>query len=173
MKLLKNSSVFLALYFSIGCQLIDSFNIKTIYTGGGHLHIINVQPNHIRQECTFLNAEGENNWRHQYSMYILNDRDEVIELIAPTHLDKDSCRSRAQKIQNIIQSNSKLRICARDELKKKNPKSSGPTATIQFGPSGNHRVAYETLTFDSICSFKKCFSNNEVWVNTCPGFVQY
>lgn len=35
-----------------------------------------------------------------------------------------------------------------------------------------HKIIYDLQTLDSICNSKKCFSNNEVYTNTCSGFVK-
>ena len=105
-------------------------------------------------------------------MYVLNDKNEVLEIMQPTNQDKDSCYSQIQKIDKILQSESQVKICVRDEFKD----VQGPheqRAPIQFGSLGSHKVNYEALTFDSICSSKRCLSNNEVWVNTCPGYIKH
>lgn len=120
----------------------------------------------------FFNAEAENKWRHQYLMYILNDKSEVLEIMQSTNQDKDSCYSQIQKIEKILQLESRVRVCARSELEKKVQDPESQKETIQFGSLGNYRITYEALILDSICNSKKCFSNNEVWVNTCPGFVK-
>jgi hypothetical protein len=175
---LKNNS-FLLLFclFISACQSTGAFNLKT-FTGvkqdkAHDLHVIQVNSDRVRQKCLFLNAEAENNWRHQYFMYILNDKNEVLELMQPTHLDKDSCDSQFHKIEKLLQSESKVNICARDELKKDVQSHESQKERIQFGSLGNHQVDYDSLTLDSICNSKKCFSNNEVWVNTCPGFMKH
>jgi len=88
-------------------------------------------------------------------------------------LDKDSCDSQFQEVEKLLQSESKVKVCARDELKKGLQNSEGQKEWIQFGSLGKHQVGYDPLTLESICNSKKCFSNNEVWVNTCPGFVKH
>ncbi|MCB0392679.1 MAG: hypothetical protein KDD58_15420 [Bdellovibrionales bacterium] len=153
---------------------MKAFNIKTFdedqLEGKGTLHSITVNSNRIGQECLFLNAEAENNWRHQYFMYVLNDKYETLQVMQPTHMDKKTCYSQLQKIESILKSESQVKVCVRDELKKKTLGPDEEDHFVQFSSLGNHKVAYDLLTLDSICSSKKCFSNNSVWVNTCPGF---
>lgn len=173
MKNLKNNSIFLSLYsFIIGCQSAPVFNIDTVHTEADDLHIIQTRSNRIQQKCLFLNAEVENNWRHQYFMYVLNDKNEVLEIMQPTNQDKDTCLSQVRKVEKILQSESQVKICARDELKINIQDSESQNVFVQFGSLGSRKVAYESLTLDSICNSKKCLSNNEVWVNTCPGFAK-
>ena len=170
---LKNSSFVLSLcLFIAGCQSAPVFNIKTFHTNADDLHVIQVRSNRIRQKCLFLNAEAENNWRHQYFMYVLNEENEVLEIMQSTNQDKDTCHSHVHKIDKILQSESQVKICARDELKNIQDAQEQKTV-IPFDQLGRHKVAFEALTLDSICNSKKCVSNNEPWVNTCPGFVKH
>ncbi len=173
MRRLKNRFIVLSLYlFIAGCQSAPVFNIETFHTKADDLHVIQVSSNRVRQNCLFFNAEAENNWRHQYFMYILNDKNEVLEIMQSTHQDKDTCSSQEHRIEKILQSGSQVKICARDELKNVQ-NTQEQKALIQFGPLGRHKVNYEALTLDTICNSKKCLSNNEAWVNTCPGFVKH
>lgn len=177
MNLKSNSFLFFLCLFISACQSTGAFHLKTFpgakQDKAHNLHIIQVNSDRVRQNCFFLNAEAENNWRHQYFMYILNDKNEVLEIMQPTHLDKDSCDSQFHKIEKLLRSDSKVSVCVRDELKKYIQNSENQKEGIQFGSLGNHQVNYNPLTLDSVCNSKKCFSNNEVWVNTCPGFVKY
>jgi hypothetical protein len=171
---LKSSSILLSMcLFTAGCQSTPVFNIETFHTKVNDLHVIQVRADRIQQKCLFLNAEAENSWRHQYFMYILNDKNEVLEIMESTNQDRDTCHSQAQKIDKILRPASHVKICVRDELKKNVQEPSSENTPIQFGSLGKHNVNYEALTFDSICNSKKCLSNNEVWVNTCPGFVKH
>lgn len=170
---LKSSLTAISLYlFIAGCQSTPIFNIETFHTKANDLHVIQVQSSRVQQKCLFFIAEAENNWRHQYFMYVLNDKNEVLEIMQPTNQDKDSCYSQVQKIDKILQSESQVKICVRDEFKNLQD-SHEQKAPIQFGSLGSYKVNYEALTFDSICSSKRCLSNNEVWVNTCPGFIKH
>lgn len=159
------------------CQSTDTFNLKTfpgVKQDKTHdLHVIQVNSDRVRQKCLFLNAEAENNWRHQYFVYILDDKNEVLEIMQPTHLDKDSCHSQFHEIEKLLQSESKVNVCVRDELKKDIQNPENQKERVQFGSLGSHPVGYAPLTLDSVCNSKKCFSNNEVWINTCPGFVKH
>ncbi len=105
-------------------------------------------------------------------MYVLNDKNAVLEIMQPTNQDKESCYSQVRTIEKILQSESQVKICARDELKTNIQDSGSQNEFVQFGSLGSRKIVYESLTLDSICSSKKCLSNNEMWVNTCPGFVK-
>ena len=173
MKHLKNNSILLSLcLFMGGCQSTPFFNINTFHTDSDDFHVIQVYSNRIRQKCLFLNAEAENNWRHQYLMYILNDKNEVLEIMGSTNQDKDTCYSQVQKIDKLLQSEAQVKICARDKLKNIQ-ETHEQKSLIQFEQLGNHKPAYEALTYDSICSSKKCIGDNSVWVKTCPGFIKH
>ena len=174
MQNLKNSTIVLSLcLFITGCKSAPVFNIETFHTKADDLHVIQVRSNRVQQKCLFLNAEAENNWRHQYFMYVLNDKNEVLEIMGSTNQDRDTCHSQAQNIDEILRSESQVKICARDELKLDIQNPIGQTAPIPFDVLGNHKVTYEALTLDSICNSKKCVSNNSFWVNTCPGFTKH
>lgn len=174
MRHLKGSSIILSLLFFIaGCQSAQVFNINTFHTNGEDLHVISVNSDRVRQKCLFFNAEAENNWRHQYFLYILNDKNEVLEFMQSTNQDKTTCESQVNRIEKILQSEPQVRLCVRSELKKKPQSSEIQNEVIHFGSLGDHGVSYESLTLDSICNSKKCVSNNSVWVNTCPGFVKH
>ncbi|MBX3020265.1 MAG: hypothetical protein KF799_01205 [Bdellovibrionales bacterium] len=132
------------------------------------LHIIDVRSNRVRQECLFLGAEAENSWRHQYLMYILNDKNEVLEIMQPTNQDKEACYSQIRAAEEILRDDPRVKVCVRDRLQETKDKAKKPL--IEFGSFGTHKVAYEALTLDSVCNSKKCLRNNDIWVNTCPGF---
>lgn len=179
MLILKNRLLFpLAFYlFFSGCQSTKSFNLTTIpevkQSNPNELHIINVNSNRVRQKCLFFNAEAENNWRYQYFMYVLNNKNEVLEIMESTNQDKETCYSQIRTIEKILKFEPSVKICVRDELKKMSKDPGVQVESIQFGSLGSHDVFYESLTLDSICNSKKCLSKNDVWVNTCPGFVKH
>jgi hypothetical protein len=100
------SKLVLSSLFICACQSTNHFNLVTFHTGDGDLHVIEVKSNRVRQECLFLNAEAENIWRHQYLMYVLNDKNEILEIMQPTHQDKDSCNTRAREIEKLLRSES-------------------------------------------------------------------
>lgn len=177
MRILKSNLLLLTLCLYISaCLSTKVFNLNTFPADKQSklkdLHVIQVNSDRVRQKCLFFNAEAENNWRHQYFMYVLNDKNEVLEIMQPTNQDKESCESQVRTIEKILQSESQVKICTRDELKANVQVSGGENEFIQFGSLGRRKVVYESLTLDSICNSKKCLSNNEVWVNTCPGFVK-
>lgn len=174
---LKNSSFLLSLCFFVSaCQSTKAFNIKTFHEvnqdSTHDLHIIQVGSSRVQQKCLFFDAEAENKWRHQYFMYILNDKNEALEIMQPTNQDKASCYSQIYKIERVLQSEQRVTLCVRDELKRNIQDLKDQDELIQFGSLGNHKIAYEALTLDSVCNSKECFSNNDIWVNTCPGFVK-
>lgn len=172
MPILKNN-LFLLLFTTLvsACQSTRVFRMETFQNQNGDLHIIHTNSDHVRQRCLFLNAEKENNWRHQYFIYVLNDKNEVLEIMKSTHTDGDFCRSQVHSIEKVLREEPQAKICVRDEVKKIH----GPETQkelISFGPLGEHKVTYEGLTFDSICNSKKCVGNNSAWIDTCPGFAK-
>jgi len=177
MAILKNN-YFFAILFSLAsaCQSTQTFDLQTFPADQGSnlddLHIVSVDSNRIQQKCLFFNAEAENKWRHQYLMYVLNSRGEVFEIIHPFNQDEASCQSQVRKIEKVLKAD-RVRICVRNELKLVPEEQITQTEVIQFGPLGHHKIRYESLTLDSICNSDKCFSNNDIWVNTCPGFTTH
>ena len=72
---LKNSLLFLVLSALVsGCQSIQKFKMITLEKE--ELHIIETDSNRVIQECYFMNAKNENNWRHQYSLNMLNEKND-------------------------------------------------------------------------------------------------
>lgn len=178
MQNLKNNIILIALlyFFVSACQSASVFNLKTFPATANNpndLHIISVNSDRVRQKCIFLNAEAENNWRHQYVMYILSDKDGILKIMQATHMDKDSCNSQMHAIERILKSEPQVKMCVRDELRKADRSSDSKSELISFSPFGSHKVTYESMTFDTICNSKKCFGNNDMWVNTCPGFQKH
>lgn len=175
MKNLKTKLLFLLIYFCLfGCQSVKTFNIKGIEESDQKkspidLHAIYVNSNRVRQTCLFFDAEGDNKWRHQYYMYVLNDRNEVLEIMESTNQDKESCYNQMYKIEAMLRSESQIRICAHGELKKSNISGS---EQIQFGSLGVHKIGYKFMNLDSVCNSKKCFGDNSEWTRTCPGFIK-
>jgi len=167
---MKNLKISLLLICLHSCQTHKVFNIQTTPRTKGfeELHVIKIKSDRIIQDCYFFNAEDENNWRHQYSMYILNDKEEGLHLMQPTNQDGDTCKQQLKKISHIINAEPYVSICARNNLEIENKIN----RITDFGKLGNHRIIYKQLDLDSICNSKECFSNNQVWVNTCPGFVK-
>lgn len=169
---LKNNLLLLCIFIH-GCQsTTPNFNLKTFHSKADDLHVIEVNSDRIRQKCLFFNAEAENNWRHQYLMYVLNDKNEALEIMQPTNQDKDTCYNQIREIKKILQSELRVKLCIRDELKKQSSGSENQVNPIQFGILGTHDVVYQTLTLDSVCNSKKCIRNNDIWIHTCPGFLK-
>ena len=168
-----NSILLLLLCFVSACQSAKVFELKTFHTSADDLHVIHVNSNRLRQKCLFLDAEAENNWRHQYLMYILDDQNEVLEIMESINQDIDSCNSQVHQIEKLLQSEPQVKVCVRNTLAKNTKDSWSRHEPIQFGSLGSHRVSYGTLTLDSVCSSNKCYGDNSAWVNTCPGFTKH
>ncbi len=169
---LGKSLVMLSCLFISACQTVGGFKIQSYNNDGIELQVIQVSPNRIRQQCLFLNAEGDGRWRHQYLMFILSGKSEVLEIADPLNMDKESCQEQIVRIEKILKSESGLKLCARDGLKKKVANVGSWQDTADFDSLGVHKVKYESLTFDSICNSKKCYGDNSAYTYTCPGFVK-
>lgn len=172
MQNLKNS-LFLFLLGSLisGCQSTKAFRLETYPDPKGDLHIIHANSNRVQQKCLFMNAEGDNSWRHQYLMYVLSDKHEVLEIMDSTHIDGDSCHSKFHAVEKLLETEPQVKICVRDELRKIQV-CDAQKALISFGSLGKYKLTQEGLTFDTICNSKKCVGDNSAWVDTCPGFVK-
>jgi hypothetical protein len=170
MQNLKNSLFLLFFGFLISaCQSKPTFRFESFRDANEDLHIIRVNSDRVQQKCLFMNAEGDNNWRHQYFMYVLNDKSEVLEIMESTHIDGDSCRSQFDAIENMLKAAGQVKVCVRNEVKMKSL-SGAQKELVSFGPLGQHSVTQDGLTFDTICNSKKCVGDNSAWVKTCPGF---
>ncbi|MBC7420990.1 MAG: hypothetical protein H7328_09710 [Bdellovibrio sp.] len=161
--------VFIFLLFS--CKSKDVFEINSFDTQSyrNELHTLTVPSSHIRQECLFLNAEAENKWRHQYMMYILNNDNEVIPVMYSINQEKSVCLEHLNKVEKILRKSSTVKMCLRDALRK----DSTSSEVQDFGSLGKYPVIFESLTFDSICTSKECYSVNDMWTETCPGFKKH
>ena len=166
------STLFLILIFILSCQSLVVYNIKTFHTNADELHVIQTKSNRIIQNCLFLDAEKENKWRHQYFMYVLNDKNQVIEIMQSTHQDKETCEAQIQSIKKLIKAEPAVKLCLRGELKNYIADSISKNEIKDFNQLGKHELSFESLTLDSICNSKTCVSNNAAWVNTCPGFIK-
>lgn len=167
MKNLKNS-LFLIICMGLGCAIKQPFEINSthIEKSSEDLHVVNVSSNHVKQECLFLNAEDENRWRHQYIMYILNDQKEVIEVLHSINQDKSVCLSQVKGVSKILKKAPMVKLCLRGQLKR----DLTNVEIHEFNNSKKYPVRYSLLTFDSICTSEECYSVNDVWTETCPGF---
>lgn len=164
------SKIFLFASFLLitDCVSQKKFEIKKIQTNLDYddLHVVITQPDRIIQECLFLDAEAENKWRHQYSMYILNEKNEVIPVTYSIHLEKSVCLEHSKEVEKILKNTTEVTLCLREKFKK-DPDS---LEKQNFGKLGQHQIKYKYLTFDSICSAKKCYGVSDTWKTTCPGF---
>ena len=136
---------------------------------GKDLNIIEVDTKRVVQECYFMNAKDENNWRHQYILSILNDKNEVIPVYNPTNQGPDECNAHLKKVAKILNKSERVKLCVRDELEPYTD-TSKKEDYVDFGELGKHTSPYYSLTFDTICNNKECFSISDTWTYTCPEF---
>lgn len=164
----KNNSIFLVLVVLIcNCQSTQSFKMTTLEKE--ELSIVEIDRNRIIQECYFMNAEKENNWRHQYILYMLNEKNEAIPVFYPTNLGKEECLTHLKSVEKILKNQTRVRLCVRDRLEKIDTNTSAPEVH-DFETLGRHKSPYYALTFDTICNSKECFNISDTWTYTCPGF---
>ena len=165
MPYLKSNFIFLILtQFLMGCQSSKDFEIKSY--NNNKLHVVKISTDRIEHECYFLNAEKENIWRHQYFLRLLNDKNEVLIAMYPTNQSDDKCDAHKKKVEKIFKKEKYVTLCVRDEL----IPDPDYRDLYDFGSLGKHRQTYDPLFFDSICNSSECYSINETWTNTCPGF---
>jgi len=169
MECLKRNSSTLSLIIALitGCQSTKSFEIKTFEKE--KLHIVEIDSNRITQECYFMNAEKENNWRHQYILNMLNEKNEVIPVYNPTNQGKAECLAHLKKVEKVLKNAPRVRLCVRDKLEKI-VDARVKLENHDFGSLGKHDSPYHALTFDTICNSKECYSISDTWTYTCPGF---
>lgn len=74
------------------------------------LHILEIDSNRIIQECYFMKAEKENNWRHQYSLNMLNEKNEVIPAFYPTNQGKPECLAHMKKVTKILKNSDRVKM---------------------------------------------------------------
>ncbi|MBC7419113.1 MAG: hypothetical protein H7328_00145 [Bdellovibrio sp.] len=162
-----NNFFLINVIFIASCQ--SSQNFKMVTLEKNELHTIEIASNRIVQECYFMNAEKENKWRYQYSLNMLNEKNEVVSAFYPTNQGKQECLAHLKKVEKILKAESKVRLCVRDKLKKMIDDDSDPEFH-DFGNLGKHESPYYALTFDTICNSKKCYSISDTWTQTCPDF---
>lgn len=170
MTYLRNSTILtLLLWLSVSCasHRIVKFSIDShpSTTGGDNLHVVTLSSDRIQQECIFYNAEAENNWRHQYMMYILNNADEVIPIMHSLNQNKSDCAKQIKNIKNIYQKSTQVKLCLRGDIKAPHPYPE----KINFGKLGQHTIKYNELWLQAVCNDKTCYSD-DAYINTCPGF---
>ncbi len=169
MEKLKSNILIIILFFGIttGCQTHKVFEMKS--DEKKELNVIRLRTNRIIHECYFLNAEKENQWRHQYLLNVLNEKGEVISIMYPTNQDIDSCNEHLKKVEKIFKSANEVKICARGILKKM-VENNLIEEIYDYGALGKHTSPYYGLTFDTICNSKDCYSISDTWTYTCPDF---
>lgn len=166
-----SSSIYNLMVFGIfilanGCQTAKKFEINNL---NGDLHTVQVRRDRIRHECHFMNADKENQWRHQYILYMLTEKNEVIPVFYPINQDKDQCNVQLKTVDRILKNGGNLKLCVRDKLERVT-NTSAALEYHDFGPLGKYETAYGALTFDTICNSETCFSISDTWTSTCPGF---
>lgn len=165
---LKNEFIFCFIFISsFGCQTNKIFEMKTDVAK--KLNTISIDSNRVIQECYFLNATEENNWRHSYLIHMLNQKDEVITATYPITLDKEACNEHLKKVEKILKKDSTVTLCIRDILEKDSRPDPIPEI-VDFGSLGKFFSPYDFLTFDRICNSKDCVSISDTWLTTCPEF---
>lgn len=162
----------LTLIFSSSCQSTPGFKMNDLEKL--KLYEIEVDSRRVIQECYFMNAEKENHWRHQYILYLLNEKNEAIPVFNPTNQDKDQCLAHLKKVEKVLKNADRVRLCVRDRLKKFPNPQDYPPEFHDFGRLGKHESPYHALTFDTICNSdsksKQCVSLSKTWTYTCPSF---
>ena len=150
---------------STGCQTTQDFKLQTIVAD--EVVLIETKPNRIQHECYFLNAEKENNWRYQYMMYILNEKNDVIPIMYPTNQDRDQCFKHLHLVEKILKINSTIRICSQGIM------SLSQDAQVieephDFGKFGKFKSNYDALTFNTFCNSQECIRLKDTWTYECP-----
>lgn len=151
----------------LGCQSTQSFKMQAYEKE--ELQVVELDRKRIIQECYFMNAEKENNWRYQHTLYMLSENNEVIPVFYPTNQGKTECIEHFKKIEKILKRESRVKLCLRDALEKRSDKES-ILIPHDFGSLGKYKSTYHALTFDTICNSKECYSISDTWTYTCPGF---
>lgn len=169
MKNLNENNILLLILATLisGCQSPPNFKMKSYEKE--ELHLVEINSNRVIQECYFMNAEKENNWRYQYTLYLLNDKNEVIPVFYPINQGKAECMAHFKKIEKILKQESRVRFCVRDVLENRTDKET-ILMSHDFGTLGKYKSTYHALTFDTICNSKECFSISDTWTRTCPDF---
>jgi hypothetical protein len=161
-----NKVLFASIFLTIlGCQATRGFQMTKLKNQ--ELNVVSVDTRRIIHECYFLNAEKENQWRHQYVLYMLNENNEAIPVFYPINQDKDQCMSHLNKVARVLKNQNQVKLCVRGTLQK----MVEPEVKLMdhdFGPLGRHKSPYNALIFDTICDSKECFSIRDTWTHTCP-----
>lgn len=164
--------IFIVCLYLSACQTVDKYKIQSHDIDGIELQVVRVSSERIRQKCLFLNAEEGNEWRHQYLIFILGDKNDVLEIAAPHNTDQKSCLEQILQIEKILRFESEVKMCVRGGLKNKTAREGSWEETVDFGPRGIHKINHESLTLDTICNSKNCYGDNSAYTYTCPGFIK-
>lgn len=166
MQHLKNNLLLILTFLAAGCQSVPVFEVQTLpappKTKLGDRHIIRIQSNRVQQECLFLNAEAENKWRHQYFMYLLTDKSEVLPIMYSINQEGSVCREQLNRIQKILDRAPEVTICANSELTKNIKEDERIDSPVHFRHLGTYTVVYDALFLDAVCSSKDCFVYKDV-----------
>jgi hypothetical protein len=75
-----NIMLILSMFGSLisACQSTSGFRSETFHDRAGDFHIIYTNSDRVQEKCLLLHAEEENNWRHQYILYVLSDKNELL-----------------------------------------------------------------------------------------------
>lgn len=94
-----NSAFLIFITLVCGCQSTKNFKMTTFEKE--ELNIIEIDSHRIVQKCYFMNAEKENNWRHQYILSVLNEKNEAITVFNPTNEGKQECLAHLKKVEKV------------------------------------------------------------------------
>jgi hypothetical protein len=150
------------------CQTNRTLMITTI--PNKELYSVEIESKRVIQECYFMNAKEENNWRHQYSLNMLNEKNEVISAFFPTNQDKKQCLDHLTKVEKILKNESRVRLCLRGKIERRDRSLYVPQI-YDFRSLGKHESPYHSLIFDTICNSRECYSISDTWTYTCPDFT--
>lgn len=173
MQKLKTNLLAIALLILItGCKTQPQYEIRTYPRIGKYddLHILKISPRRIIHECMDFHGKAENSWRHHYYMQILTDKNTVIIAQHPTDQGIDECTEHLQKIETILKKADVITMCLRGEFRKID---SDDDRLYDFKDLGKYQGSYHTPDLDSVCNSKECYSINEIWIDTCPGFTKH
>jgi hypothetical protein len=174
MQNLRNNLITFLFILVAGCQSAPVFEVQTFLappeTKLDDRHVIRIQSNRVQQQCLFLSAEAENRWRHQYFLYLLTDKNEVLPVMYNINQDGEGCQKQIKKIQKILNQELEVKVCANSQLNKRSNEVDRENWIVQFERLGSHKVIYDALFLDAICNSKNCFAYNEV--PGCSGITQ-
>lgn len=169
MKFSKSSHLLILAWAAValGCQSTQGFRLTSL--GYDEIHVVETATNRVVHECYFVNAAAENNWRYQYFLYLLDEKNRVIPVLYPTNQGDVECKAHLKKVEKILARATHVKLCLHDRLRASNdPRDHNQS--VNFGELGIHTWSYEGLTFDRICDAKECYALQDVFSSTCPTF---